>query len=112
MSIIIVYPFIHYCYIEKLHSSFIFISDFDFNLLYRLIKNLLATIPALAIPAPRYGWGEKPLNYNLNEADNIEKIRHIGNVLESSSNHEIDDEIFSIHSNDLSQVKYFTVTIL
>jgi hypothetical protein len=81
-------------------------------LLYRLIRYLLTTIPALAIPAPRYGWGEQPSNYNLNEADNIEKIRYIGDVLKNSSNHEIDDEHFSIHSNYLSQVKYFTITIL
>jgi hypothetical protein len=68
-------------------------------LLYRLIRYLLTTIPALAIPAPRY---EQPSNYNINEADNIEKIRHIGDVLKNSSNHEIDDEHFSIY---LSQVK-------
>jgi hypothetical protein len=119
LSAIIVYPFIFYCYIEKFHSSFIFISDgqvvsadFDFNLLYILIRQLLATIPALAIPAPKYGWGEQPSTYYLNEADNIEKIRHLKNVLESSSNHEIDNEDFSIHRHDLSQVKYFTITIL
>ena len=119
LSTIIVYPFVFYCYIEKLHSSFIFISDgqvvsadFDFNLLYILIKKLLATIPALAIPPPRYGWGDKPSTYYLNEADNIETIRHLKNVLESSSNHEIDDEDFSIHRHDLLQVKYFTITIL
>jgi hypothetical protein len=119
LAIIIVYPFIFYCYIEKLHSSCIFISDgqvvsadFDFSLLYRLIRNLLATIPHLAIPAPRYGWGEQPSTYHLNEADNIEKIRHLRNIVACSSNLEIDEEDFSIHWNDLSQVKYFTITIL
>jgi hypothetical protein len=87
-------------------------ADFDFSLLYRLIRNLLTTIPVLAISAPRYGWGEQPSTYYLNEADNIEKNRHLRNVLARSSNLEINDEDFSIHWYDLSQVKYFTITIL
>jgi hypothetical protein len=119
LSAIIFYPFIFYCFIEKLHSSGIFISggwvvsaDFDFTLLYRLIRNLLATIPALTIPAPTCGWGKQPSTRHLNEANDIERIRQLRNFLAHSSNLEIDDMNFSNHWTDLSQVKLLTVTIL
>ena len=112
LSAIIVYSFIFYCFIEKLHSSCIFISggqvvsaDFDFTLLYRLIRNLLTTIPALTIPAPTCGWGKQPSAGHLNEADNIEEIRHFRNDLAHSSNLEINDTDFSFHWTNLSQVK-------
>ena len=98
--------FISYCFIEKLHSSCIFISgdkvvsaDFDFTLLYRLIRNLLTTIPA-----PTYGCCEQSSLGHLNEVD-IEKIRDFRNFLANSSNLEIDDKDFSFHWTNLSQVK-------
>jgi len=98
--------FIFYCFIEKLHSSCIFISggkvvsaDFDFTLLYRLIRNLLTTIPA-----PKNERGEQSSLGHLNEAD-IETIRLFSNFLAHSSYLEIDDEDFSFHWTNLSQVK-------
>ena len=109
LSAIIVYPFIFYCFIEIHHSSCIFISggqivvasaDFDFTLLYTLIRNLLATIPA-----PTCGWGNQPLPGHLNETDDIERIRHLRNNLAHNSDFEICDTDFSTHWTDLSQVK-------
>ena len=109
LSTIIVYHLIFYCFIEKLHSSCIFISggqvvivstDFDFTLLYKLIRNLLT-----AIPAPTCGWGNPPLPGHLNETDDIERIRHLRNDLVHNSDFEICITDFSIHWTDLSQVK-------
>ena len=106
---IVVYPFIFYCFTEKLHSSCIFISggqvvvvstDFDFTLVYKLIRNLLT-----AIPAPTCGWGNQPLPRHLNETDDIERIRHLRNNLAHNSDFEICDTDFSTHWTDLSQVK-------
>jgi hypothetical protein len=37
-------------------------ADFDFTLLYKLIRNLLT-----AIPAPTCGWGKQPLPRDLND---------------------------------------------
>ena len=108
MSTIIVYPLILYCFTEKLHSSFIFISggqiadvsaDFDFILLYKLIRNLLI------IPAPTCGWGSQPLPEHINEADDIERIRCLRNFLAHNSDLEICDTDFSILWTDLAQVK-------
>jgi hypothetical protein len=108
LSTIVVYPFIFYCFTEKLHSSCIFISggqvvvvstDFDFTLLYKLIRNLLT-----AIPAPTCGWGNQPLPGHLKETDNIERIRHLRNNLAHNSDFEICDTDFSTHWTDLSQV--------
>ena len=103
-----VYPFIFYCFTEKLHSSFIFISgdqvavvsaDFHFILLYKLIRNLLT-----AIPAPTCGWGNQPLPGHINEADDLERIRHLRNILAHNVNAEICDTDFSTYWTDLSQV--------
>jgi hypothetical protein len=67
-----------YCFTEKLHSSFIFDSggqvavvstDFDFTLLYKLIRNVL-----IAIPAPTCGWGNPPSPGHVNKTDDIERI--------------------------------------
>jgi hypothetical protein len=55
-------------------------ADFDFTLLYKLIRNLLT-----AIPAPTRGWGIQPLPGHLNETDDIERIRHLKNNLAHSS---------------------------
>jgi hypothetical protein len=77
--------FIFYCFTEKLHSSFLFISggdvvvvstDFDFTLLYKLIRNLL-----IDIPAPTNGWGILPRTVDVKEADDIERIRHLRNII-------------------------------
>jgi hypothetical protein len=108
LSAIIIYPFIFYCFIEKLHSSCIFISgdhvvvsaDFDFTLLYKLIRNLLA-----AIPPPTCGWGNEPLPEHLNEADDIERIRSLRNYLSHNPELKIYDADFFTHWTDLSQVK-------
>ena len=123
MPTIIVYPFIadhycslfivnHYClffYFLLFHKKkFIFISvgqvvvstDFDFTLVYKLIRNLLT-----AIPAPTCGWGNQPLPRHLNETDDIERIRYYRNELAHNSYFEICDEDFSTYWTDLSQVK-------
>jgi hypothetical protein len=123
LSTIIVYHFFFYCFTKKLHSSlylfyiyFIFISggqvvvvstDFDFTLLYKLIRNLIT-----AIPAPTCGWGNQPLQGHLNETDDIERIRHLRNNLAHNSDVEICDTEFSTHWIDLSQVENITITIL
>jgi hypothetical protein len=102
-------PFIFYCFIEKHRSSCIIISDgqvvvasadFDFTLLYKLIRNILT-----AIPAPTRGWGYQPLPGHLNETDDIERIRYLRNFLAHNSTFEICDTDFSTHWTDLSQVK-------
>jgi len=59
-------------------------ADFDFTLLYKLIRNLLIanpapTIPALTVPTPTVpvptcGWGNQPSPGHLNETDDIERI--------------------------------------
>ena len=103
-TLIIVFPFIFYCFIEKLHSSFIFISglvsvDLDFTLLYTLIRNRLT-----AIPVPTCGWGELPLPGHLNETDDIERIRYLRNFLAHSTELKICDADFFTHWTDLSQV--------
>ena len=99
---------VFYCFTEKLHSSFIFISgggiavdsaDFDFILLYKLIRN------RLSIPAPYCGWGSQPLPHHLDIADDIERIRYFRNILTHNSDFEICDTDFSTHWTDLSQVK-------
>jgi hypothetical protein len=104
------YSFIFDCFTEKLHSYFIFISgglvvvistDFDFTLLYKLIRNLLT-----AILAPTRGWGNQPLPGHLNETDDIERIRHLRNILAHNSEFEICDTDFFTHWTDLSQVIY------
>jgi hypothetical protein len=97
--------FFLYCFTEKLHSSFIFDSggqatvvstDFDFSLLYKLIRNLLT-----AIPPPTCGWGNPPSPGHLNETDDIERIRHFRNFLAHNSEFEICDTDFSTHWTDL-----------
>ena len=109
MSTINVCPFIFYCFIEKHRSSCIIISggqvvvasaDFDFTLLYKLIRNLLT-----AIPAPTCGWGKQPLPGDLNETDDIERIRHLRNNLAHNSDFKICDTDFSFHWTYLSKVK-------
>jgi hypothetical protein len=109
LSTINVCLFIFYCFIEKHRSSCIIISggqvvvvstDFDFTLLYKLIRNLLT-----AIPAPTCGWGNQPLPGHLNETDDIERIRHLRNNIVHNSDSEICDIDFSTHWTDLSQVK-------
>ena len=75
-------------------------ADFDFTLLYKLIRNLLT-----AIPAPTCGWGNQPLPGHLNETDDIERIRHLRNNLAHNSEFEICDTDFSTHWTDLSLVK-------
>jgi hypothetical protein len=66
-----------YCFTEKLHLSCIFDSgghvavvstDFDFTLLYKLVRNLLITIPP-----PTCGWGNPPSPGHVNETDDIER---------------------------------------
>jgi hypothetical protein len=47
-------------------------ANFDFTLLYKLIRNLVT-----AIPAPTCGWGPWPLPGHLNETDDVERIRHL-----------------------------------
>ena len=92
-----------------MYVYFIFISggyvavvstDFDFTLLYKLIRFLL-----IAIPAPNRGWGNQPLLVHLNETDDIERIRHLRNNLAHNTDLEISDTDFSNHWADLSQVK-------
>ena len=109
----------HYCLSfycrsqKKLHSSFIFISggqvvasaNFDFTLLYKLIRNLLKADPAQNIPAPTCGWGNQPSPGHLNETDDIERIQHVRNFIAHSTDLEIRDANFSKHWSDLSQVK-------
>jgi hypothetical protein len=75
-------------------------TDFDFTLLYKLIRNLLP-----AIPAPTRGWGIQPLPGHVNETDDIERIRYLRNILAHNSEFEICDADFSTHWADLSQVK-------
>jgi hypothetical protein len=98
-----------YCFTEKLHPSFIFYSgsqvavvstEFDFSLLYKLIRNLLT-----AIPAPTCGWGNSPSPWHVNETDDIERIRDFRNILSHNTEFEISDVHFSTHWTDLSQVK-------
>jgi hypothetical protein len=97
-----------YCFTEKLHSSFIFDSggrvvvvstDFDFSLLFKLIKYLFT------IPAPTFGCGCQTSPGHINETDDIERIRHMRNSLAHNSEFEICDTDFSTHWTDLSQVK-------
>ena len=91
-----------------LYSSFMFISvghdvvstNFDFTLLYKLIRNLLTDIPE-----PTDKWGNQPLPENLSETDDIERIRHLRNFLAHNSEFEICDADFFTHWNDLSPVK-------
>ena len=91
---------------ENLHSSFIVntgghvvdSTDFDFSMLYRLIRNFLT------IPSPTSGWGNEPLPRNLNETDDIERIRNIRNFLAHSSKFEICENDFITYWSDLSQV--------
>ena len=75
-------------------------ADFDFTLLYILIRNMLT-----AIPVPTCGWGSRPLPGHLNETDDIERIRYLRNFLAHNSKFEICDTDFSTHWTDLSQVK-------
>jgi hypothetical protein len=98
-----------YCFTEKLHSSCIFDSggqvsvvstDFDFALLYKLIKNLLT-----GVPPPTCGWGNPPSPGDVNETDDIERIRHFRNFLAHDSEFEICDRDFFPHWTDLSQVQ-------
>ena len=83
-------------------------ADFDFTLLYKLIRNLVT-----GIPAPTRGWGSPPCCSN--EADNIERIRFLRNLLAHNTKLEISDADFSIHWTDLSEVKliynYHTIPI-
>ena len=91
-----------------MHSSRIFISgghvvvsaDFDFTLLYKLIRNLLT-----AIPAPTCRWGIEPLPGHLNETDDIERIRYLRNFVAHNTELELGDADFSTNWTDLSQVK-------
>jgi hypothetical protein len=75
-------------------------TNFDFTLLYKLIRNLLTDIPE-----PTDKWGNQPLPENLSETDDIERIRHLRNFLAHNSEFEICDADFSTHWNDLSPVK-------
>ena len=75
-------------------------TDFDFTLLYKLIRNLLTTIPA-----PTCGWGYQPSPGDINKTDDIERIRHLRNILAHNSNFEICETDFSTYWTDLSQVK-------
>jgi hypothetical protein len=72
-------------------------ADFDFTLLYTLIRNILT--------APTRGWGIQPLPGHLNETDDIERIHYSRNFLAHNSEFEICDADFSTHWTDLSQVK-------
>ena len=74
-------------------------ADFDFTLLYQLIRNLLT-----AIPPPTCGWGNKPLPGHLNETDDIERIRYLRNYLSLNPELKISDADFITHWTDLSQV--------
>ena len=107
VSTIIVYRFIFYFFAKKLHSSFIFVSggqvvsaDFDFTLLYKLIRNFLTTDPP-----PTYGWGNPPSSGHVNETDDIERIRYLRNLLAHNSKFKICNTDFFTHWTDLSQVK-------
>ena len=105
------YPFIvdHYClpfYFLFFHCIFISggqvvvtSADFDFTLLYKLIRNFIT-----AIPAPTCGWGSQPLSGHLNETDHIEIIRHLRNDLAHNVHLEICETDFSTHWTALSQV--------
>jgi hypothetical protein len=75
-------------------------TDFDFTLLYTLIRNLLANIDA-----PSCGWGNQPSPGHIKKTDDIERIRLIRNFLSHNSKFEICDKDFSTHWTDLSQVK-------
>ena len=83
-------------------------ADFDFTLLYKLIRNLVT-----GIPAPTRGWGNPPCCSN--EADNIERIRYLRNNLAHNSKLEISEADFSTYWTDLSEVKiiynYHTIPI-
>ena len=74
-------------------------TDFDFTLLYKLIRHHLT-----AIPPPTSGWGKEPLPEHLNETDDIERIRSFRNELSHNTKLEICDADFSTHWTDLSQV--------
>ena len=75
-------------------------TDFDFTLLYKLIRNLLVIGP------PAGGWGNRPLPGHLNKADDIERIRYFRNNLAHNSEFEICDTDFFTHWTDLSQISY------
>ena len=91
--------FIFYVYFIFISGGQVVVStDFDFTLLYKLIRNL-------AIPAPTCGWGPRPLPGHLNETDDVERIRHLRNNLAHNSEFEICHTDFSTHWTDLSQVK-------
>jgi hypothetical protein len=89
-----------------LHSSFIFISvgkvvvsaDFDFNLLYKLIRHL-------DIHDPTNGWGIQATHGCVKEADDIERIRHLRNIINHKTKFETCDTDFSILWTGSSQVK-------
>lgn len=72
-------------------------TDFDFSLLYRLIRN------CVPIPPPTSGWGNEPLPRHLNETDDIERIRNFRNFLAHSSKFEICEKDFFTYWSDLSQ---------
>jgi hypothetical protein len=67
-------------------------------LLYKLIRNLVT-----CIAAPTRGWGNPPCCSN--EADSIERIRHLRAILAHNSKLEISEADFSAHWTDLSEVK-------
>ena len=73
-------------------------ADFDFTLLYKLIRNLVT-----GIPAPTRGWASSPPPCCSNEADNIERIRHLRNNLAHNSKLEISEADFSTYWTDLSE---------
>ena len=75
-------------------------TDFDFTLLYKLIRNLLTDSDA-----PTCGWGNQPSSGHIKKTDDIERIRLIRNFLAHNSKFEIYDKDFSTHWTDLSQVK-------
>ena len=72
-------------------------TDFDFSLLYRLIRN------CVPIPPPSSGWGNEPLPRHLNETDDIERIRNCRNFVAHSSKLEICEKDFFTYWSDLSQ---------
>ncbi|XP_052073190.1 uncharacterized protein LOC127711240 [Mytilus californianus] len=78
-------------------NSYVRSADFDFCLLYKLIRN------TLNIGIPTDGWACEPKPGSISQMDDIERIRSHRNFSSHTSTHELPKQKFQTKWNDLSQ---------
>lgn len=81
-------------------------SNFDFTLLYKLIRNTITPVST-----PTCGWGPKPLPTDIKEEDDIERIRHNRNQLAHNTKFQLNDSDFNNLWTDLSQVNGYVYSL-